>query len=90
VFSEKVWDTYTEDVQNVLKEAGEYACNVGANYNIEKNSSLLEELSTKMEVSYMDEASLDEMKKIAYEQVWPLFLDDDLSEKIVDSINDLK
>jgi tripartite ATP-independent transporter DctP family solute receptor len=89
VFSKKIWASYSEEVQEALKEAGEYACGVGAEYNIEKNSSLLDELSKKMTVTYMDEASLDKMKEIAYEQVWPQFLDDEETQGIVEAINEV-
>jgi tripartite ATP-independent transporter DctP family solute receptor len=90
VFSKKVWETYPEEVQNALLEAGKYACDAGAEYNIDKNSSLLDELETKMTVTYMDEASLSKMKEIAYDKVWPQFVKDDITQEIVEAISELK
>lgn len=77
VFSKKVWDTYPNDIQAALYEAGEYACNVGGEYNIEKNNSLLSVLESKMIVTYMDDVSLERMKKLASEKVWPQFISEE-------------
>ena len=91
VFSEEVWESYPEDVQAAFLEAGEYACNVGGDYNIEQNSSLLEELESKMTVTYMEEESLNEMKQTAIEKVWPQFVsEDDGTQELIDEINALR
>lgn len=91
VFSRKVWESYPEDVQAVFLEAGEYACNVGGDYNVEKNHSLLEELETKMTVTYMEEDSLKEMEDSAREKVWPEFIsDNDGTQELIDEIHALR
>lgn len=87
VFSKKIWDTYPEDVQKALLEAGTYACNVGGEHNVELNNSLMDELVEKMEVTYMDDRSMAEMEKIARDTVWPAFISsDDGTEALAASI----
>lgn len=91
VFSKKVWESYSEDVQAAFLEAGEYACNVGGNYNVEQNNSLLTELESKMTVTYMEEDSLKKMEQIAIEKVWPQFISEsDGTQQMIDEINSLR
>lgn len=90
VFSKKVWEGYPEDVQKALLEAGAYACDAGANYNIEKNNSLLASLESKMTVTKMDDDSLEQMKELAFEKVWPEFVSDDVTKEIVTAVQALK
>lgn len=87
-FSKKVWDTYPNDVKEALLEAGRYACEVGGDYNVQQNNSLLDELSNNMTVTYMDEKSLSRMKELAMNEVWPQFVTND-TEKIVEEIREL-
>lgn len=87
VFSKSIWETYPNDVQAALREAGEYACNVGGEYNIEQNNSLLSTLESKMTVTYMDEASLERMQEISFEKIWPLFISEqDGTQDIINEI----
>lgn len=91
VFSEKVWEQYSEDVQKALEEAGAYACDVGGKYNLDQNQKLAETLAEKLEVTHMDEASIEEMKEIAQDKVWPEFVsEDDETGKLVKLIQDLE
>lgn len=91
VFSKKVWDSYPQEIQTALLEAGEYACNIGGEYNVEQNNSLLGKLETKMTVTYMDEESLKEMEEIARKTVWPLFVSEENgAENLVDMIESLR
>lgn len=87
VFSKSIWETYPSDVQAALREAGEYACNLGGEYNVEQNNSLLSTLENKMTVTYMDEASLEKMQEISFEKIWPLFISEqDGTQDIVNEI----
>ncbi len=90
VFSEKVWREYTTDQQEMIEKAGKYACDKGGEYNIEKNSTLMDELKNKMTVTYMDESSIQKMKDIAKENVWPDFINDADTEEIVKEIEKVK
>lgn len=89
VFSKKVWDSYPENVQKALLEAGQYACEQGGEYNREQNGKLKDELESKMQVTYMDDASLQEMQQLAKENVWPNFINSEV-EEIVEMIQDLR
>ena len=91
VFSKKVWDSYPSDIQEALIEAGKYACEVGGNHNIKLNNSLLENLGTKMQVTYMEKESINEMKKIAMDSVWKQFISDkDGTADLVSQIEAIK
>lgn len=91
VFSKKIWDSYSESIQRILLEAGEYASNIGGEYNLEQNNSLLESLEGKMTVTYIDEESLGKMEQIAIETVWPQFItEDNETQKLADEINALR
>lgn len=91
IFSEKVWNTYSDEVKEAINIAGEYACNVGGKRNVELNNSLLSELSSKMTVTEMDSDSLLKMKAIAEEEVWPQFINKSTETKeIVDMIQSIK
>lgn len=90
VFSKKIMEEYPDDVKKAIEEAGRIACDAGAEYNIKMNATLLSELSEKMEVTCMDDASIMKMKEMAYESVWPDFVKDDLTRNIVESIQNIK
>lgn len=91
VFSRQVWESYPEEVQEAFCAAGDYACNAGGDYNVEQNSSLLEELETRMTVTYMEEESLKEMEETAIEKVWPQFVsENDGTKDLVDEIQALR
>lgn len=91
VFSQKIWDTYPEDVKAALSEAGEYACNAGGEYNVEQNNHLLDELSQKMTVTYMDDESIAWMRDVAMAEVWPAFVSgDNGTEELVNLILSVK
>lgn len=91
VFSKKVWDSYSEDTQDILSEAGKYASNAGGEYNVEQNNSLLSNLENKMIITYMDDESLANMKQIAVDTVWPQFAtEDNGTEDLVHEINALR
>ena len=88
-FSKVVFDGYPADVQDAIREAGEYACNVAGEENNKRNDSLLTELNQKMTVNEMPESDLDQMKQIAYDKVWTKYLEDDFSKALVDDIQAL-
>ncbi|MCD8078098.1 MAG: TRAP transporter substrate-binding protein [Lachnospiraceae bacterium] len=88
-FSKVVMDTYPEDVQEAIWEAGAYACNVAGEENVKRNSELLETLEGLMTVTYMPEEDLAEMKSIAEEQVYPSYTEDELSAQLVEAIQAL-
>ncbi len=91
VFSQKVWDTYPEDVQVALLEAGAYACDIGGEMNLEQNAALADALGEKMEITYMDESSIEKMKELAMQKVWPEFVSDANETKaLVESIQVLE
>ncbi|MCI8429697.1 MAG: TRAP transporter substrate-binding protein [Lachnospiraceae bacterium] len=91
VFSRQVWESYPEDVQEAFLAAGDYACNAGGTCNVEQNSSLLEELETRMTITYMEEESLKKMEAIAVEKVWPQFIsENDGTRELVDEIQAMR
>lgn len=91
VFSKQIWESYPKDIQDAFLKAGAYACDVGGDYNINQNNSLLEELENKMTITYMDTESLEEMKELAIENVWPQFVsEDNKTQNLVDAIRELR
>lgn len=90
VFSKKIWDNYPDYVKKALLEAGKVASDAGAKYNNERNNSLLNELSKKMTVSKMDPDSIEQMRKDAYEHVWPVFVNDSDTKDIVSKIQEIR
>lgn len=90
IFSKKLFDKYPEDIQNAIKEAGAYACDIGGETNIKLNNSLIEELGKYMDITYMDDKSIDEMIKISKETVWPQFVAyDNETGNLIDKINEI-
>lgn len=85
-FSKIVWDKYPQDVQEKLREAAKYACDVAGETNNKKNAELLSELSKLTTVTEMPKEDVAKMKQIAIEKVYPKFLVDDVSGQIVKDI----
>ena len=82
-FSKVIWDKYPEDVKKALAEAAEYACNVAGEENNKRNATLLKDLSDLMEVTEMPESDINKMKSIVIEKVYPKYIQDDVSAKLV-------
>lgn len=91
VFSEKIWNGYPANVQEALREAGRYACDAGGEENNRQNQELAVSMEEKMEITHMDAASLEKMRKTAEEKVWKQFVSEkDETAKIVLKIQELE
>lgn len=88
-FSKKVFDAYPADVQDAIREAGLYACNVAGEENLQRNANLLKDLSELVTVTEMPEEDLAQMKQIAYDKVWSKYLEDDFCAKLIEDIQAL-
>ena len=85
-FSKKVLDSYPEDLQAAIREAGAYAANVAGEENVKRNAELLETLKGEMTVNFMPEEDIAKMRQIVEEKVYPKFTEDETSKKLVELI----
>lgn len=88
-FSRKIFEAWPEDVQAAVREAAAYAANVAGDHNVATNNALLDKLSGLMEVTYMPEEEIAEMKRICIEEIWPQYIVDDFTRQLVEDIQNL-
>lgn len=88
-FSKVVLDSYPEDLQAAVREAGAYAANVAGEENLKRNAELLDTLKGEMTVTEMPEEDIAKMRQIVEEQVYPKFTEDEVSKQLVEMIQAL-
>lgn len=88
-FSKKIMDSYPQDVQDAIWEAGAHAANVAGDENLKRNAELLTTLEQLVTVTFMPDDDLAEMQRIANEKIYPSYTSDELSAKLVEMIRAL-